>query len=96
MGDTTIDSCHSRWVFDTERLRYRRILKGPGFETQVTTTDWRPYHELRLDPSSDSFVVVLSDTGSVRIRSVRHAKAVCPQCGATDSEMLSVAHVEGG
>jgi len=99
MGDTTIDSCHSRWVFDTKRLRYRRILKGPGFEKQMTMTDWRPYHEFHLDQSSDSFVVVLSNTGSVRIRSWRHTEAACRVCGVTGSEELPVddiAHVEGG
>jgi hypothetical protein len=90
MGDTAIESCHSRWVFDTKRLRYRRILKGPGFDKRMTMTDWRPYHDLQLDPSSDSFVVVLSDTGSVRIRSWRHTEGVCTVCGAVGSEELSV------
>ena len=99
MDDVVVDSCHSRWIFDTKSLRYRRILKGPAFAKRITMTDWRPYHELDLDTVSDSFVVVVNEAGTVRLRSWRHTEAVCPQCGATGTEELTVddmAHVEGG
>jgi hypothetical protein len=85
MGDMdylTVDSCHSRWVFDTEHRRFRRFLKGLGSEKRMLTTEWRPYHELHLDPHSDAFVVMLNDTDTRMLRSWRHMDGVCPQCGA--------------
>ena len=95
----TIDSCHSRWVFDTERRRFRRILKGLGNQDRMTMTDWRSYDELQLDPDSDAFTVVLNEAGTRMLRSWRHVEGDCPQCGATATEELSVAdiaHAEGG
>lgn len=90
MGYTTVDSCHSRWIFDTERLRYRRVPKGPGLEQLMAVTEWRPYHELLIDEDSDSFVVVLNAAGTRMLRSWRHTRAVCPQCGTARTEELSV------
>jgi hypothetical protein len=89
MGYVTVDSCHSRWVFDTERLRFRRVPKGPGLESLMAMTQWRPYHELHLDPLSDSFFVVLNEAGTRMLRSWRHREAVCTQCGAWRTEELS-------
>jgi hypothetical protein len=73
MDHITIDSCHSRWVFDTEHRRFRRILKGLAFGAHAPKTDWRPYHELYVDPYSDSFTVVLDESGTrmLRLPSVR-------------------------
>src|ERR1700683_5712403 len=82
--------CHSRWVSDTERRRFRRIPKGPGLELLRAMTQWHPYHQLELDPDSDSFVVVLNDAGTRMLRSWRHTEALCPQCGATRTEEFSV------
>jgi len=92
MGYLTIDSCHSRWVFDTGRLRFRRVPKGPGLELLMAMTEWRPYHDLHLDPDSDSFVVILNDAGTRMLRSWRHREAVCPQCGARTEE-VTVDHI---
>jgi hypothetical protein len=99
MDYITVDSCHSRWVFDTEQHRFRRILKGSGFGELTATTDWRPYHELKLDPDTESFVVVLDEAGTRMLRSWRHTGTVCPQCGDTGTQELSqddIANVEGG
>jgi hypothetical protein len=86
----TLDSCHSRWVFDTARLRFRRVPKGPGLDLLMAITEWRPYHELLLDPDSETFVVILNASGTRMLRSWRHTSAVCPQCGAAHTEELSV------
>ncbi|HYA67425.1 MAG TPA: hypothetical protein VED63_01720 [Acidimicrobiales bacterium] len=82
MAHITLDSCQSRWVFDTENRRLRRFLKGLGPEERMPTTEWRPYFGLHLDPHSDSFVVMLNDTDPRMLRSWRHRDGVCPQCGA--------------
>lgn len=90
MRYTTLDSCHSRWVFDTENRRFRRILKGLGSGDHMPTTQWRPYFGLHLDPYSDSFVVMLNETDTRMLRSWRHVEGVCPQCGARATEELSL------
>ena len=98
MDFITVDSCHSRWIFDTEHRRFRRILKGLAFGEGQATTDWRPYHHLEVDPDSDLFTVELDDTGTRVLRTWLHTGAVCPQCGNAGTEELSlddIAHVEG-
>jgi hypothetical protein len=86
---TTIDSCHSRWVFDLEKLRYRRVPQGPGLALRLAQAPWRPYTELHVDPDSDAFVVVLTAEGTRMLRSWRHVPGTCPQCGALTTEELS-------
>ena len=86
MAYVTVDSCHSRWVFDTEQHRYRRALKGLGIGEHMATTEWRPYHGLDLDPDSESFVVVRNEAGTRMLRSWRHTGPLWPQCGVTGAE----------
>jgi len=56
----------------------------------MVMAEWRPYHDVHLDPHSESFVVVLNDAGTRMLRSWRHTEAVCPQCGTTRTEELSL------
>ena len=83
----TLDSCHSRWVFDTDRRRFRRVLRGPDFELRTVATEWRPYLELHVDEHSDSFVVVLNEEGTRMLRSWRHVDGACPNCGSETGEV---------
>jgi hypothetical protein len=82
-----LDSCHSRWVFDTDVHRYRRVLRGPGFELRTVTTEWRPYYELHIEENSDSFVVVLNEEGTKMLRSWRHRDGECSNCGLVTGEV---------
>ena len=93
MDHITVDSCHSRWIFDTHHRRFRRILKGFAFGESQAVTDWRPYHDLQLDPNSDSFVVALDEAGTRVLRSWRHVGDVCPHCGEAGTEELSLADI---
>ena len=77
----TLDSCHSRWEFDADGHRFRRVLRGPEMELRRITTEWRPYHALQIDERSDSFVVVLNEAGTRMLRSWRHRDGECPSCG---------------
>jgi hypothetical protein len=86
----TLDSCHSHWVFDTDGMRFRRVLRGPDLELRTVTTEWRPYYELHLDEESDSFVVVLNEAGTRMLRSWRHLEGNCPNCGVTTGEVATV------
>ena len=84
-----LESCHSTWIFDTERMRFRRVLKGLALETHAATTAWRAYYGLEVDPISESFVVLLNAEGTRLLRSWRHVKE-CPQCGGNQTAELSL------
>jgi hypothetical protein len=87
-----LESCNSSWLFDTERMRYRRVLKGVDVGPRPTTTEWRPYFGLDLDPRSESFVVVLNPEGTRLLRSWRHTEH-CAQCGGHQTAELSLDEV---
>ncbi len=58
-----LESCHSTWIFDTDRMRFRRVLKGLALDAHAATTAWRAYYGLEIDPISESFVVLLESGG---------------------------------
>jgi hypothetical protein len=78
-GFMVLESCHSTWLFDTGKHRFRRVLKGSLGDASVST-EWRAYHRLVLHPESDAFVVFLDASGTRLLRSWRHT-AHCDQCG---------------
>ncbi len=84
-----LESCNSTWLFDTSRMRFRRILKGLDLDARNASTAWRPYFGLELDPVSESFVVLLNPEGTRLLRSWRHVEH-CPQCGGDATAELSV------
>ncbi len=84
-----LESCHSTWLFDTRRMRFRRILKGLNLDARNASTAWRPYFGLELDQYSESFVVMLNAEGSRLLRSWRHVEH-CPQCGGEATAELSL------
>jgi hypothetical protein len=84
-----LESCNSTWLFDTERMRFRRVLKGADVGRRPTTTEWRPYFGLDLDPRSESFVVLLNAEGTRLLRSWRHTHQ-CTQCGGQETTALSL------
>jgi hypothetical protein len=75
----TIESCHSTWIFDTDRMRFRRILKGAEVGGEPVVTGWREYSRLEDHPNSETFTVYLNAAGTRMIRSWRHAED-CAQC----------------
>ena len=85
----TIESCHSAWVFDTERMRFRRVLKGTEVGGQPVATAWRPYFRLDAPAHSETFTVYLNVAGTRMIRSWRHA-ADCAQCGEHMTQQMSL------
>jgi hypothetical protein len=92
MRTTTLESCHSIWIFDEEQMRFRRILKGIAVDDQPVTTGWRPYRRLLQDEHSEAFTVVLNEEGSRMIRSWQHTGA-CSQCTAQHTSQVSLADV---
>jgi hypothetical protein len=74
-------------VFDTERMRFRRILRGIEVDDRAVVTEWRPYFGLETTEGSEAFTVLLNPEGSRLIRSWRHTSD-CEQCGGhATSEM---------
>src|ERR1019366_9320190 len=80
MEPLVLESCHSTWLFDTERMRFRRVLKGLDLDNHPASTGWRPYFGLDIEPVSESFVVLLNPEGTRLLRSWRHVEH-CAQCG---------------
>jgi hypothetical protein len=80
MDQILMESCHCTWIFDTYRMRFRRVLKGLGVGPPDVATEWRPYHRLDVDRTSRAFTVVLDPRGTRRIRSWQHDEH-CVQCG---------------
>jgi hypothetical protein len=76
-----VESCNSTWLFDTQRLRFRRVPKGISLEAPHGG-EWRPYARLELEPDADAFVVALNEDGTRLLRSWRH-NGPCPQCEPT-------------
>jgi hypothetical protein len=84
-----MESCHSTWIFDEDRMRFRRILKFIEVGQHAVTTAWRPYHRLQIDLRTDTFTILLNAEGTRMIRSWRHDEH-CTQCGGHETSQLSL------
>jgi hypothetical protein len=92
MDAIILESCHSTWIFDPPRLRFRRILKDIEIGRRPVTTAWRSYARIDLAPDGEAFTVVLNPQGSRLIRSWRHTDG-CVQCGAHRTTGLSLTEI---
>ena len=84
-----LESCHATWLFDTENMRFRRIVKGLELEGHPVATQWRHYFGIELDERSEGFTVVLNENHTKMIRSWRHTHD-CTQCGGHVTAELSL------
>jgi hypothetical protein len=82
-----LESCHSTWLFDPAKQRFRRVLKGLDLDARHGSTNWRDYYALEFD-DSDGFVVLLNALGTRLIRSWRHVEH-CSHCGGDVTAELS-------
>ena len=80
-----IDSCHSIWLFDTERMRFRRVPKETSIDSPALESDWEPYFGLEISPESGAFAVALNESRTRLLRSWRHTSP-CEHC-STDAEV---------
>lgn len=76
----TIDTCYCTWHFDETNRRFRRVLRHAL--VSGVSTEWRAYKRLVLDPSGESFVVILEPQGA-RVLVGRRCGSGC-RCGAAD------------
>ncbi len=93
MTPLVLESCHSTWVFDSERMRFRRILKGIEIDQHSVVTEWRPYYGLEVKDGSEAFTVLLNPVGTRLIRSWRHTHN-CPECGGHVTAEISLEEVQ--
>ena len=89
MTPVVFESCHSTWVFDTEQMRFRRILRGIEVHDRAVVTEWRSYFGLEVSDDSEAFTVLLNPEGSRMIRSWRHTED-CRQCGGLATAEVSL------
>lgn len=87
------ESCHATWIFDTEGMRFRRILKSVEVDGQPVATQWRAYFGLEHDERSESFTVLLNPEHTKLLRSWRHTDA-CTQCGGNVTAELSLEELQ--
>ena len=80
-----IDSCHSIWLFDTQRMRFRRVPKDTSVSSPPLESDWEPYFGLEVSPESGAFAVALNESRTRLLRSWRHTSP-CEHC-STDNEI---------
>ncbi len=66
-----IDSAHSVWLFDEERMVYRRLPRGSDVSVPSLAADWETYYALELDDESGTFTVALNDARTRLIRATR-------------------------
>jgi len=88
-----LESCHSTWVFDPERRRFRRILRSGDVGMRPVTTQWRTYYGLESKEDSEAFTVALNPAGTQLIQSWRHTHD-CLQCGGHVTGQISVEEIE--
>lgn len=79
-----VDACESTWIFDNERRRFRRLLKGDG-ALFTFATEWRSYDRVLFDRRSDAFIVFLDFAGRRLLRDRRHLEPSCTRCGSPDA-----------
>ncbi|MBA3655626.1 MAG: hypothetical protein H0W70_15700 [Actinobacteria bacterium] len=90
-----IESCNSTWLFDAERMRFRRVPKGTSIDVPAPPEEWEPYFSLDLADDSGAFVVALNQAGTRLLRSYRHG-VPCPHCDANATSELSLEAVKLG
>ena len=89
MEPMIFESCHATWLFDTEAMCFRRILKGVEVDGHPIATQWRAFYGIELDELSESFTVVLNPDHTRLLRSWRHTHN-CTQCGGNVTAELSL------
>jgi len=94
MESMVIESCHSTWVIDLDNHRYQRVLKGDALGPTPTVTSWKPCYGVEIDPTSESFVVLLNPEGTRLLRSWRHVDH-CAQCGGEATSELTADELSG-
>lgn len=88
-----VESCHSTWLFDTDRMRFRRVPRGLPVDGLALERDWEPYFGLELAAESGAFAVVLNESGTRFLRSWRHTEP-CGHCSPAPPADVDITDVD--
>jgi hypothetical protein len=83
-----VESCHSVWLFDEERMRFRRLPRGLSPDIPSLESDWEPYYGLEIAADSGAFAVVLNEAGTRLLRSWRHTDP-CSHCTPAEVDVTA-------
>jgi hypothetical protein len=84
-----LESCHSLWIFEADRGRFRRVPRGTRLDMPSPENEWTPYYRLELDASSGAFSVGLNPDDTRVLRSWLHVDP-CRHCSADQTGELSL------
>jgi hypothetical protein len=76
-----IDSAHSIWLFDTERMRFRRLPKEADPGAPSLERDWQEYFALVEDDETGAFTVSLNEDRTRLLRSFRDPSSDAERTG---------------
>jgi hypothetical protein len=66
-----LESSNSIWLFEIDRMRFRRVPRGTDPGSNALANDWQPYFGLEVEPDTGAFTVALNEAGTRRLRAVR-------------------------
>jgi hypothetical protein len=66
-----LESSNSIWLFEVDRMRFRRVPRGTDPNAPALAAEWQPYFGLEVEPATGAFTVALNDDGTRRLRAVR-------------------------
>lgn len=84
-----LESCHSLWMFEPDRMRFRRVPRGTRLDMPSPESEWTPYFRLEVEPSTGAFAVGLNEEGTRVLRSWLHLEP-CRHCAAHQTGELSL------
>lgn len=66
-----LESSNSIWLFEVDRMRFRRVPRGTDPTNPAPAHEWQPYFGLEVEPDNGAFTVALNEDGTRRLRAVR-------------------------
>ena len=66
-----LESSNSIWLFEVDRMRFRRVPRGTDPNAPAPAAEWQPYFGLEVEPETGAFTVALNEDGTRRLRAVR-------------------------
>jgi hypothetical protein len=66
-----LESSNSIWLFEVDRMRFRRVPRGTDPSSPAPANEWQPYFGLEVEADTGAFTVALNEDGTRRLRAVR-------------------------
>jgi hypothetical protein len=66
-----LESSNSIWLFDVDRMRFRRVPRGTDPGSPAPANEWQEYFGLEVEADTGAFTVALNEDGTRRLRAVR-------------------------